>query len=109
MANISRLQPAIKLQVTKVVDIFRAPASHSRAHRPVQSILCDCIVIGTEEQVIRRALLSFGSSNRAAGVHVNPEAIDIDSEVLIWEPWEEVEVSHRTTLLSSRFLVLPKS
>ena len=109
MTNPLRLLPDAKLQVTKVINAYRAPTNQTRALGPIQSILCECEPIGVQTQPCRRALFSFGRSDHASRASAGGKTLAEGSEVFLWKPWDEVVLSDTPTLLSYRFLIVPST
>lgn len=107
MKHESRLRSDIKLRIIKVIHVSRAPTNQSRTLAPIQSILCKCETVDCQNHANRHVLFSFGRSDATLKTG-REETLVEGSEVFVWKPWEEIVVSGIVTILSYRFMIIPK-
>ena len=105
MAHPSRLQADLRVRVRCVIKVSRAANVHSRSLGSIRSILCECEDLGSSDTPKRRVLFSFSGSDSFSSLFKDKETLHEGSELLIWEPWEDVQTSAISTMLCYRFAI----
>ncbi|THH07252.1 hypothetical protein EW145_g3506 [Phellinidium pouzarii] len=136
-SRLGRLRPDLRVRITHIIQTTRISNVHARAACTLRSVLATCQMLDTSAIPIdsppRTILFSFSPESHDSYLMDSNVEMSDSMDVLIWRPWSEIyppedqngvvnlfsaplgsgrdhiplRMNNASTLLCSRFLVLP--